>query len=115
MSTVAPASGVQPLLPTCETRNVSCSGVPSFTAPLVGSERMSERLSFSSTKYGPSVSAGLTTHAGTPAGAASVVAAEATCVAASVEVGVAASVATAVLDGSVITVFVEPAVAVLAG
>src|SRR5206468_3089667 len=40
------------------------SAMPGFTAPVVGSERMSERFSFSSTKYGPSVSAGRTMHDG---------------------------------------------------
>jgi hypothetical protein len=33
-----------------DTLNVSSSGTPAETAPVVGSERMSERLSFSSTK-----------------------------------------------------------------
>src|SRR5438128_6766745 len=38
--------------------------MPGLTELSEGSERISERLSFSSTKYGPSVSAGLTMHAG---------------------------------------------------
>jgi hypothetical protein len=50
-----------------DTAKVSARGRPCFTVPLPGSERMSLRWSFSSTKYGPSVSAGLTMHEGTPA------------------------------------------------
>ena len=38
------------------------SGTPGRTPPVAGSDRRSERLSRSSTKYGPSVSAGVTTH-----------------------------------------------------
>src|SRR3990172_2921002 len=63
-STVAPASGEQALPVTCETRNTSASGTPSFTEPSEGSGRMSDRLSCSSTKYGPSVISGRTTQDG---------------------------------------------------
>src|SRR4051812_10806269 len=60
MSTIAPASGAHEL-PIDETLNVRLNGEPALTAPVLVSERTSERLSFSSTKYGPSVSSGLTT------------------------------------------------------
>src|SRR5215210_5952811 len=58
MSTIAPARGPQAAaLPSSnrETLNTRSSGTPSL------SSRMSERLSISSTKYGPSVCSGLTT------------------------------------------------------
>ena len=61
---MAPASGWQPLPFACETRRVSWSGAPSFTEPSEGSDRISARLSWSSTKYGPSVCSGLTIHVG---------------------------------------------------
>ena len=61
-SRYAPVSGVQALLANRVTLNVSESGTPVEMTPVVGSERMSERLSFSSTKYGPSVSAAVNTH-----------------------------------------------------
>src|SRR5213083_2485267 len=84
-STIAPSSAVQPPLLISETLKISWSGMPSFTEPSVGSDRMSERLSFSSTKYGPSVSAGRTIQAGAVAvfdvDAACVGALDATCVA----------------------------------
>src|SRR3990170_1129285 len=63
-STAAPARGVHPSLETFETRKTTSSGSPSATDPSDGSERMSDRMSISSTKYGPSVSSGRTTHAG---------------------------------------------------
>src|SRR5439155_20361721 len=63
-STCAFANAVQPEDATRETLNVSASWMPGFTAPVDGSVRMSVRLSFSSTKYGPSVSAGRTMHDG---------------------------------------------------
>src|SRR5581483_1380787 len=63
-STCAPARGTQPLLLIWETRTVRFNGAPSLTVPSDGSERMSERLSFSSTKYGPSVSSGRTMQEG---------------------------------------------------
>src|SRR6476619_7391607 len=62
-STLAPPSGAQALV-SCETRNVNASSAPCRTEPSEGSERMSERFNFSSTKYGPSVSAGRATQAG---------------------------------------------------
>src|SRR5438477_9944120 len=65
MSTVAPASAVHALLVSDDTLMASVSGAPSFIAPFEGSLRTSARLIFSSTKYGPSVSAGRTMHAGT--------------------------------------------------
>src|SRR5438094_3936592 len=73
-STVAFASAVQALPVTFETRNVSASVAPGFTAFVVGSERMSERFSFSSTKYGPSVRAGRPTHDGRAVAATALVA-----------------------------------------
>src|SRR5438876_5096708 len=50
--------------PTRETVNAMVSGTPGRADPSVGSKVMSERLSRSSTKYGPSVSVGVTTQAG---------------------------------------------------
>ena len=47
-----------------ETWNVKRNGTPGFTEPSEGSERMSERLSFSLIKYGPSVCSGRTTQEG---------------------------------------------------
>src|SRR3981081_4959082 len=76
MSTVAPLSAAHELPLTRDTRNVSVRGAPGLTVPFVGSERISLRFSFSSTKYGPSVTAGRTMHDG------SVVAADAAVVAA---------------------------------
>src|SRR6266850_265637 len=74
MSTCAFWSATQPAADTRATLKVSASARPGFSAPVVGSERMSERFSFSSTKYGPSVSAGRTMQDGV-ATAAPVVAA----------------------------------------
>ena len=48
---------------------------PGRTTPVAGSERMSERSSFSSMKYGPSVSAGRTMHDGSAVATADAVAA----------------------------------------
>src|SRR5262245_13907678 len=48
-------------------RSVSSRGVPGLREPSDGSTRMSERLSTSSTKYGPSVCAGRATHPATGA------------------------------------------------
>src|SRR6266568_7834135 len=76
-STVAFASAAHALPLTFDTRNVRPSMAPGFTAFVVGSERMSERFSFSSTKYGPSVSAGRTTHGGRTVAPAVLVAAAA--------------------------------------
>jgi hypothetical protein len=45
-------------------RNTISSGTPSFTDPSEGSDLISERNSLSSTKYGPSVNSGRTTHEG---------------------------------------------------
>src|SRR5690348_12876102 len=56
-STVAPAMGAW-LPPAWPMLKTSASGVPGRTELSEGSLRMSERLSFSSTKYGPSVSSG---------------------------------------------------------
>jgi hypothetical protein len=64
MSTVAPLSAAHELPLTRETRNVRVRGAPALTVPFVGSDRMSLRFSFSSTKYGPSVTAGRTMHDG---------------------------------------------------
>src|SRR5881396_2229323 len=64
-STCAPWSAVHAEDVTRATLNVSTSAIPGLTAPVEGSTRMSERSSFSSTKYGPSVSAGRTMHEGT--------------------------------------------------
>src|SRR4051794_9436751 len=63
-STSAPASGVHAEPCTCETAKLSANATPGWTEPSPGSEVMSERWSISSTKYGPSVSAGRTTHDG---------------------------------------------------
>ena len=63
MSTSAPTSGVQPTSDEiCESFMRIVSGTPGRTTPVLGSERMSERFSRSSTKYGPSVRAGVTVH-----------------------------------------------------
>ena len=51
-------------MPTRETLKARVSDVPSRFAPVDGSVVISDRLSRSSTKYGPSVSDGVTTHAG---------------------------------------------------
>ena len=59
-------SGVQALLATRDTLKVSAKGIPVDTAPVTGSVRMSERLSNSSTKYGPSVSAAVRTQVALP-------------------------------------------------
>jgi hypothetical protein len=60
MSTAAPATGAQ--APSARTTTiVRFSGVPACVVPSDGSLRMSERLSFSSTKYGPSVLDGVST------------------------------------------------------
>src|SRR4030095_11968222 len=53
--------GVQLLLPILATLMLSVSGTPSSTELSDGSERISERLSWSSTKSGPIVSSGRTT------------------------------------------------------
>jgi len=50
--------------PAFATVRVNVRAVPGRTDPSLGSTVMSERLRRSSTKYGPSVSAGVTTHAG---------------------------------------------------
>src|SRR6266480_2798185 len=50
--------------PAFATVSVRARGVPGRTDPSLGSTVRSERLSRSSTKYGPSVSAGVTMHAG---------------------------------------------------
>src|ERR1700690_3054751 len=63
-STCAPDSGEQALFPISETWNLRFRSRPAFTKPSVGSERISERLSLSSTKQGPSVRAGRTTQDG---------------------------------------------------
>jgi hypothetical protein len=47
-----------------ETVSVRANGVPGFTCPSAGSERMSDRFKRSSTKYGPSVCSGRATHKG---------------------------------------------------
>ncbi len=67
-STTAPGSGVQAPAASRETRSVIRRGAPGRRVPSAGSERMSERSSLTSTKYGPSVRAGRTTH--TPGAAA---------------------------------------------
>src|SRR5437879_7390272 len=71
MSTVAPPSdahdvAVGELAVTRQTVMARFSRGPGRTLPSEASVRMSARFSFSSTKYGPSVSAGRTTHEGTP-------------------------------------------------
>src|SRR6266487_5036590 len=53
--------GLQLLLPTLVTTILSVSGRPSLTELSEGSERISERLSWPSTKYGPMVNSGRTT------------------------------------------------------
>src|SRR5256885_16492906 len=50
--------------PALATVSVKVRGVPGRTDPSLGSTVRSERLRRSSTKYGPSVSAGVTMHAG---------------------------------------------------
>jgi hypothetical protein len=61
-STCAPLTGAQS--PSARTTtNRSVSGTPSCTLPSLGSVRMSERFSRSSTKYGPSVFSGVSTQA----------------------------------------------------
>src|SRR3954451_12227235 len=70
MSIWASLSGAQAPVPTCDTRKASVKETPACTAPLLGSERTSERLSFTSTKYGPSVNSGRTTQSGTAAACA---------------------------------------------
>src|SRR5262245_18379672 len=63
MSTRAPLKGAQvPAPPTWERTRVRSSSTRALTAPVAGSDRMSDRLSRSYTKYGPSVRAGVTTH-----------------------------------------------------
>src|SRR6266851_3894449 len=76
-STCAPWSATQLPEETRETLNVRARTSPGFTTFVVGSLRMSERFSFSSTKYGPSVRAGRTTHDGRTIAAAALVAATA--------------------------------------
>src|SRR5215207_8557816 len=61
MSTCAPSIRVQLLSPTLATLIFKLSGRPSLTELSDELERMSERLSCSSTKYGPIVSSGRTT------------------------------------------------------
>jgi hypothetical protein len=58
MSTWAPLTGAQSPSDRTTTKR-SASFTPSWTEPSTGSIRMSERLSRSSTKYGPSVLAGV--------------------------------------------------------
>src|SRR5687768_16086722 len=65
MSTWAPEIGVQAFEATESTLNARASGMPSFTAPVVGSDRTSERSVWVSTKYGPTVISGCTTQFGT--------------------------------------------------
>src|SRR5437667_11455152 len=60
----APVNGVQASASTRDTLNASASGAPLEMTPLDGSVRMSDRFSFSSTKYGPSVRAAVRTHVG---------------------------------------------------
>src|SRR5262245_14890408 len=67
MSTTASLSGVHSDPAILETLNTRLSGEPDFTEPSDGSTRTSERLSFSSTKKGPSVCSGRTTQAGAEA------------------------------------------------
>ena len=76
-STVAPARPLHAPLLAREMLSASVSAAPGFTDPSVGSLRISDRESFSSTKYGPSVSAGTTMQFGvaTIAEAAAVLAA----------------------------------------
>src|SRR4051795_12352907 len=91
MSTKAPASGAQ-VAPISARRIFSVSFAPALTEPSLVSVRTSDRLIFSSTKYGPSVNSGRTMQAGILATLA-VVAVEA----ASAAVLVAAATAVAVL------------------
>ena len=49
-----------------DTANVSASVAPGLIEPSLGSDRMSERFNRSSTKYGPSVISGRTTHDASP-------------------------------------------------
>src|SRR5581483_9161366 len=59
ISTSAPASGTQ-LLPLAFCRLiVRSNGTPGRATPVPGSVRISERKSFSSTQYGPSVTCGV--------------------------------------------------------
>src|SRR5262245_49577114 len=67
MSTTASLIGVHADPAILETLITRLSGAPDFTEPSDGSTRTSERLSFSSTKYGPSVCSGRTTQAGVAA------------------------------------------------
>src|SRR5215470_9118554 len=108
-STCAPARGVHALPLTVYTPSWRSRGRPANTAALVVSEVRSERLSSSSTKYGPSVSAGVTTQervagvavaVGEPL-AVGVAALVGVCVPAGVGVGVALTV---VADGLVVAV-----------
>src|SRR4051794_2766762 len=59
MSTYAPARAVQSLDARFWTVMVSVSGTPARAVPVEGSVRISERKSFSSTQYGPSVMVGV--------------------------------------------------------
>src|SRR4029079_13143903 len=64
MSTTACGNATHPAPSTRSTVRASVNGAPGLTAPLAGSLRTSERSSCSSTKYGPSVCAGVSTQAG---------------------------------------------------
>src|SRR3954469_11873701 len=66
-STIASLSGVHWPFAICLTLKVRTSGAPGFTTLVLGSTRMSERSSCLSRKYGPTVSSGLATHAGSAA------------------------------------------------
>src|SRR6476646_2778205 len=66
MSTIAPRIGVQRAPSTAATRRSSVSTAPGRAAPVAGSSRTSERSSRSSTKYGPSVCAGVSTQPAAP-------------------------------------------------
>src|SRR5689334_15346613 len=70
MSTQAPVSGEQLLPLRFCTLITSVRGTPARATPVAGSVRMSERNSFSSTQYGPSVTVGVE---GTQVSAASMV------------------------------------------
>src|SRR3954451_17806679 len=60
ISTIAPGGGEGfPAASSCDTLKANRNGKPSATRPVVGSDRTSERLSISSTQYGPSVSPGV--------------------------------------------------------
>ncbi len=61
MSTIARGTGVQRAPSKRSTVSASVRGTPCLIAPLTGSLRTSERSSCSSTKYGPSVCAGVRT------------------------------------------------------